>query len=290
MDGVCFVGLGQVELRRKVVGSKATCCRFTRESLSQYLLDFEYHGDLSGSSSILSASASTEDLAKLIGGVALGCKRIQKLVRSVGLGEGKELYTMNRANSALKSSLWHTGRAGVLSSGEEHKALMVQEWEIGDYICVFDPLNGFRDLNAGLPTGTIFGIYRKNLTCMASDWESRVNEEEVASMRATLQPGANLIVAGYCMYSSSTNFVVCIGSEVIMFVYDAEIGDFVLVKQNQRIPSTGYYYSFDEAQIPIWDEKIEKYIYSLRDGSNAQHKKYKTRYETRATHGRDCFE
>ena len=42
------------------------------------------------------------------------------------------------------------------------------------------------------------------------------------------QPGSSLLASGYCLYSSSTVFVLTIGHGVFGFTYDSQIGEFVL--------------------------------------------------------------
>jgi fructose-1,6-bisphosphatase I len=60
---------------------------------------------------------------------------------------------------------------------------------MGDYIAVFDPIDGSKNIDASLPVGTIFGIYR--------------NRRGGAKMDAStfLQDGRSLVAAGYCLYS-----------------------------------------------------------------------------------------
>jgi fructose-1,6-bisphosphatase len=58
----------------------------------------------------------------------------------------------------------------------------------GDFLAVFDPLDGSKNIDSSLPVGTIFGIYRR----------PPVDSVSVASF---LQDGRSLVAAGYCLYS-----------------------------------------------------------------------------------------
>ena len=58
--------------------------------------------------------------------------------------------------------------------------------------------------------------------------------------------GTSLLGAGYCLYSSSTLFVLTLGSGVWGFTYDAIIGEFVLSHPDIRIPEEGKIYAFNE--------------------------------------------
>lgn len=52
---------------------------------------------------------------------------------------------------------------------------------IGDYIAVFDPIDGSQNIDASLPVGSIFGIYKKETGMLPS--------------------GQHLVAAGYCLFS-----------------------------------------------------------------------------------------
>ena len=46
------------------------------------------------------------------------------------------------------------------------------------------------------------------------------------------QPGSSLLCAGYCLYSSATNFVLTIGKGTIGFTYDSMVGEFIMSHPN----------------------------------------------------------
>ena len=66
----------------------------------------------------------------------------------------------------------------------------------GEFVAVFDPIDGSKNIDASLPVGTIFGIYRKP--------PSSSSEEGVCDA-LFLQNGRGLVAAGYCLYS----YVLC---------------------------------------------------------------------------------
>jgi fructose-1,6-bisphosphatase I len=90
-------------------------------------------------------------------------------------------------NDLLKRALRFTGRLGVLASEEEDvpvdligndksdsRDILIEEGE--RYVAVFDPLDGSSNVDAGIPTGTIIGIYEHDENCVVdpdvSDWEN----------------------------------------------------------------------------------------------------------------------
>ena len=99
---------------------------------------------------------------------------------------------------------------------------------------MFDPLDGSSNIDAGIPTGTILGIYEHDESCNVEDFRSDEDctDQEAQCLANTLQPGTNLVAAAYCLYSSSTFLVITLGNGVYMFVLDEQIGEFVLSKPN----------------------------------------------------------
>merc|ERR1712124_205744 len=102
--------------------------------------------------------------------------------------------------------------------------------ETGSYVVVFDPLDGSSNVDAGIPTGTIIGVYEHDENCVVDgDNDDGSDASADASCLAnTLQAGTNLVAAAYCLYSSSTFLVLTLGNGVYMFTLDENIGEFVL--------------------------------------------------------------
>lgn len=66
-------------------------------------------------------------------------------------------------SNCLKSS----GHTGIIASEEEDVPVAVEESYSGNYIVVFDPLDGSSNIDAAVSTGSIFGIYSPNDECLA---------------------------------------------------------------------------------------------------------------------------
>jgi fructose-1,6-bisphosphatase I len=60
---------------------------------------------------------------------------------------------------------------------------------VGDFVAVFDPLDGSKNIDASMPVGTIFGIYKPAPGTRGGDVDS------------FLQDGSSLVASGYCLYS-----------------------------------------------------------------------------------------
>jgi len=55
-------------------------------------------------------------------------------------------------------------------------------------VAVFDPIDGSKNIDASLPVGSIFGIYK-------TDPGSTITKESF------LRDGKSLVASGYCLYS-----------------------------------------------------------------------------------------
>ena len=164
--------------------------------------------------------------------------------------------------SAIRSST----KACVLVSEEVDDVIIIEESVRGKYVVVFDPLDGSSNIDCNVSVGSIFGIYKK------SDPSS-----SACSVQDALQPGKNLVAAGYCMYGSSTQMVLTFGNGVNIFTHDPAIGEFILTHPNVRIPENPKtIYSVNEGNAVYWHEPVRKFVDIVK---NKQEKKpYSLRY------------
>jgi fructose-1,6-bisphosphatase I len=149
------------------------------------------------------------------------------------------------------------------------------------YVAVFDPLDGSSNVDANIPTGTIFGIFRRNDECEIlddDDDDQSLDALEKQCLADALQPGKNLVAAGYCLYSAATTMVFTLGNGVNAFTLDESIGEFRMTHSNIRIPVRGHYYSFNEANRWDWDEPLLDYITDIQQGRGDTKKRYTARY------------
>lgn len=101
---------------------------------------------------------------------------------------------------------------------------------------------------------------------------------EQACLQRTLQPGKNLIAAGYCLYSSATTLVFTLGCGVNGFTLDESLGEFRLTHPNMAIPKRGNVYSFNEANRWDWDQPLQDYITDIQLGRGDTKRRYSSRY------------
>jgi len=166
------------------------------------------------------------------------------------------------ANEILKSVLGSCREVAVLASEEEDNALEVNPG--GRYVVVFDPLDGSRNIDAAIPTGTIFGIYERH---------------QGADIQAdALQPGTQLIAAGYSLYSSAVMMVISTGKGTHGFTLDPQCREFILTHPSIHIPKRGQIYSVNDARYHDWPAGLQQYIDTIRQGKGQNPKQYSARY------------
>ena len=242
------------------------------------------------------------ELTTLFGAIETACKAIANLVRrsqlpsseTLGLegdvniqGEDQKKLDVI-TNDILKRALRFTGRLGVLASEEEdvpvdltdteQPQVLIDEGE--KYVAVFDPLDGSSNVDAGIPTGTIIGIYEHDEECQVDPncVGDECTEQEAQCLANTLQPGTNLVAAAYCLYSSSTFLVLTLGSGTYGFTLDDNLGEFVLSHPDMKIPETSSIMSFNEANTPNWDQPLQDVVSGWKAGTGASGNKFSSRY------------
>ena len=143
----------------------------------------------------------------------------------------------------------HTGRLCAMASEEREDFIRIPaRYEKGNYALVYDPLDGSSNIDANVSIGTIFGIYR----CV--DYNLRGRLEDV------LQPGRDLVAAGYILYGASTMLVYSTGQGVHGFTLNPDIGEFLLSHELLRLPELPAYYSLNDAYYDRWSPGVQRYL------------------------------
>merc|ERR1712176_692932 len=161
-----------------------------------------------------------------------------------------------------------------------NKEIIVEEGQ--KYVAVFDPLDGSSNVDANIPTGTIFGIYEEPEGCMIDpDGDGVIESDEMRDcLSATLQEGNKLVVAGYCLYSTATSFVLSFGGKTCQgFTLDESVGEFVLTQPNMQVPTRGKpIYSINEANLWQWEPELRDYVTAIQKGEGETGQQYTARY------------
>ncbi|XP_061358349.1 uncharacterized protein LOC133302562 [Gastrolobium bilobum] len=227
-----------------------------------------------------------DDLVVLLDHIQYACKKIAALVASpFNSSIGKQTVLGSVAsgvsgrdapkpldilsNEIILSSLQKSGKVAVMASEEDDAPTWISD--DGPYVVVTDPLDGSRNIDASIPTGTIFGIYKR-----LEELDNLPTEDK--AMLNSLQSGSRLVAAGYVLYSSATILCITFGSGTHAFTLDHSTGDFVLTNPSIKIPPRGQIYSVNDARYFDWPEGLRQYIDTVRQGKGRYPKKYSARY------------
>lgn len=173
------------------------------------------------------------------------------------------------SNEIILSCLRSSGKVAVMASEEDDLPVWITD--DGPFAVVTDPLDGSRNIGASIPTGTIFGIYKRlvEIDHLPVDEKAMLN---------SLQSGTRLVAAGYVLYSSATILCTSFGTGTHAFTLDRSTGDFILTHPNIKIPPRGQIYSVNDARYFDWPEGLRQYIDTVRQGKGKYPKKYSARY------------
>jgi fructose-1,6-bisphosphatase I len=221
-----------------------------RVSLTQYLVEQQReHGSIPA------------QLRLLIEVVARACKGIAISVNKGALGDvlgsadtenvqgevQKKLDVI--ANEVLlEANSWGGHLAAMASEEMDGIHVVPDRYPQGEYLLLFDPLDGSSNIDVNVSIGTIFSVLKKQ------DEQAGVEETDF------LQPGRQQVAAGYCVYGPQTTLVLTVGQGVAMFTLDREQGSFVLTADDVRIPADTKEFAINMSNLRHWDAPVRRYI------------------------------
>ena len=221
-----------------------------RISLTQYLVEQQrQHGHIPA------------QLRLLIEVVARACKRISISVNKGALGDVLgSAHTENVqgevqkkldiiANEVLiEANEWGGHLAAMASEEMEDVYAVPNRFPQGEYLLLFDPLDGSSNIDVNVSIGTIFSVLKRD------DTGSPVTEADF------LQPGRQQAAAGYCVYGPQTTLVLTVGDGVAMFTLDREQGSWVLTQDGVKIPEDTQEFAINMSNLRHWAPPMRRYI------------------------------
>lgn len=206
---------------------------------------------------------ATGDFSGLLYDICMAAKQISYNVNKAGLmnllglhGDenvhGEQVKKLDMfAHDTMVKALDHGGHLCVMASEEEEGLIHIpEEYPVGKYVCVFDPLDGSSNIDVNVSIGTIFSIHKR----------VDLDSNEQGTIADVCQPGWKQVCAGYVIYGSSTMLVYTTGNGVHGFTLDPSYGEFILSHENIQIPKIGPIYSVNESNFDYWDENFKNYI------------------------------
>jgi fructose-1,6-bisphosphatase I len=155
-----------------------------------------------------------------------------------------------------------------MASEEAEEVIPIPDkFQTGNYVLLYDPLDGSSNIDANVSIGTIFSIHRK------------ITSGDRGTLTDCLQPGRSQVAAGYVVYGSSTMMVYTTGAGVHGFTLDPSIGEFLLSHPNIRIPTPPQrIYSVNEGNYGRWSEGQKRLVDHLKGIDGTGGKPFSSRY------------
>uniref|UniRef100_A0A8B9SC63 Fructose-1,6-bisphosphatase 1 n=1 Tax=Apteryx owenii TaxID=8824 RepID=A0A8B9SC63_APTOW len=219
----------------------------------------------------------TGEFTQLLNSLCTAVKAISTAVRKAGIANlygiagstnvtGDQVKKLDILSNDLVINMLKSSFSTCVIVSEENKdAIIVEAEKRGKYIVCIDPLDGSSNIDCLVSIGTIFGIYRK------------VSPDEPSGKDA-LQPGRNLVAAGYALYGSATMLVLATtAGGVNCFMLDPAIGEFILVDRDVKIKKKGNIYSLNEGYAKYFDPAVTDYLKKKKfpeDGSSPYGARY----------------
>lgn len=226
---------------------------------------------------------ATGGFTNLLNELVVAAKVISREVNKAGLADilgatgkinvqGEQVQKLDDfANHVIIERMQHIGQLCCMASEEDADLIDIPpEYEKGDYIIVFDPLDGSSNIDVNVSIGTIFGIYKKKSK------ETRIDY----LLNDVLQPGREQVAAGYFIYGSSTMMVYTTGNGtgVHGFTLIPSVGEFLLSHKDIKIPEKSKMYSVNEGNYPYWDDKTWKLVDHFKTKDMETNRPYSSRY------------
>jgi fructose-1,6-bisphosphatase I len=224
-------------------------------SLTRYLIEEQRQDRISA------------DLRLLIEVVARACKSISVAVGKGALGgvlgdagtgnvqgEAQKKLDVLSNEILLEANAWGGHLAACASEEMDHCQPIADAYPRGNYLLLFDPLDGSSNIDVNVSVGTIFSVLR------CPDDVPQVGDEHF------LQPGTAQVAAGYCIYGPSTMLVLTIGHGTHAFTLDREQGSFVLTQKHMRVPEQTREFAINMSNQRHWEAPMQAYVSDLLAG------------------------
>ncbi|WP_020651755.1 class 1 fructose-bisphosphatase [Massilia niastensis] len=228
-----------------------------RVSLTQYLVEEQrLHQNINA------------ELRLLIEVVARACKRISYSVSKGALGEvlgsadteniqgevQKKLDVISN-EILLEANEWGGHLAAMASEEMETIRQIPSRYPKGEFLLMFDPLDGSSNIDVNVSIGTIFSVLK------APEGMQQPTEQDF------LQPGTQQVAAGYAVYGPQTMLVLTTGNGVHVFTLDREMGSWVLTQSDMQIPPTTKEFAINMSNKRHWHPPVQRYVDELLAGN-----------------------
>jgi fructose-1,6-bisphosphatase I len=159
------------------------------------------------------------------------------------------------ANEVLiEANEWGGHLAGMASEEMDDMHAVPLHYPQGEYLLLFDPLDGSSNIDVNVSIGTIFSVLK--------------HKGGDVSNASFLQAGDEQVCAGYCVYGPQTTLVLTVGQGVAMFTLDREQGSFVLTADQVQIPEDTKEFAINMSNMRHWADPVKRYIDECLQGKD----------------------
>ena len=207
------------------------------------------------------------ELRLLIEVVSRACKTISHSVSKGALGDVLGAASTENVQGEIQKKLDIISNEILLQANEwgGHLAAMASEemesfhpipnrYPKGEYLLLFDPLDGSSNIDVNVTIGTIFSVLK------APEGMQEPSEQDF------LQVGTKQVAAGYAVYGPQTMLVLTTGNGVNCFTLDREMGSWVMTQRDIKIPADTAEYAINASNARHWFPPVRRYIDELEQG------------------------
>ncbi len=223
-------------------------------SLTRYLIEEQHAGRINA------------DLRLLIEVVARACKTISIAVGKGALGgvlgeagepgsasmniqgEAQKKLDVLSNDILLEANAWGGHLAGLASEEMDHSQAIPDAFQRGNYLLLFDPLDGSSNIDVNISVGTIFSVLR------CPDGVVSPGDDDF------LQPGNTQVCAGYTTYGPSTMLVLTVGHGTHAFTLDREVGSFMMTTRGMQIPAETKEFAINMSNQRHWEAPVQAWV------------------------------
>ena len=218
--------------------------------------------------------AVTPHLPDVITSISQACLHINREIRMGALDnilgsahtgniQGEEQKKLDvLSNQIMIDTLSANPAIAGLASEEEDS--FVTASQNGQFLVLFDPLDGSSNIDVNISIGTIFSVLAK--------------PDGALTTESFLQSGRQQLASGYVLYGPQTILVLTLKHGIAMFTLN-EHNQFQLTQENPQIPVSTAEFAINMSNQRHWQPAMQNYIAQLLAGkSGCRGKDYNMRW------------
>lgn len=218
--------------------------------------------------------AVTPHLPDVITSISQACLHINREIRLGALDnilgsahtgniQGEEQKKLDvLSNQIMIDTLSANPAIAGLASEEEDS--FVTASQNGQFLVLFDPLDGSSNIDVNISIGTIFSVLAK--------------PDGALTIESFLQSGRQQLASGYVLYGPQTILVLTLKHGIAMFTLN-EHNQFQLTQENPQIPVSTAEFAINMSNQHHWQPAMQNYIAQLLAGkSGCRGKDYNMRW------------